>query len=201
MFVFYNATGIGDVLIIPLKDGDRYDLIHETTGPITTIMNSKHEVLGYNIFDASKHLTFNEEGKIILTEELLNQIKVLFQKSNLDDDLDFDLSPKFVVGYVTHKAAHDNADNLSVCQVDVGDSEQLQIVCGAPNVEENQKVVVAKVGAIMPSGLKIKPTELRGIASNGMMCSRKELGLPHASKEKGILILEDSYTVGEAFNV
>ncbi|WP_373893100.1 YtpR family tRNA-binding protein [Virgibacillus sp. CBA3643] len=201
MFVFYNPKGIGDVLMIPLKDGDRYDITHETKGPITKITNSRHQILGYNIFEASKHLEFNGKGKITLTKQLLDQIKELFKKNNLEDDLDFDLSPKFVVGYVAHKAAHDNADKLSICQVDVGGPEQLQIVCGAPNIDNGQKVVVATVGAIMPSGLKIKPTELRGVASNGMICSREELGLPNASKEKGIYLLEESHTVGEAFDV
>src|SRR5699024_4676840 len=82
------------------------------------------------------------------------------------------------------KGTHENADKLSVCNVDVGE-EILQIVCGAPNVDKGQKVVVAKIGAIMPSGLEIKPTKLRGVPSNGMICSKKELGLPQPSEEKG----------------
>src|SRR5699024_11340389 len=81
---------------------------------------------------------------------------------------------KFVVGYAQEKQFHENADKLTVCQVDVGD-ETLQIVCGAPNVEQGQKVVVAKVGATMPSGMKIKQTKLRGVSSYGMICSKREL--------------------------
>src|SRR5699024_12129975 len=96
------------------------------------------------------------------------------------------------------RGAHEGGDQLSVCNVDVGE-ETLQIVCGAPNVDKGQKVVVAKVGAMMRSGLEIKPTKLRGVPSNGMICSKKELGLPQPSEEKGIYILEDSYQVGEAF--
>lgn len=200
MFVFYNPKGIGDVLMIPLKDGDRYEITHETIGPITKITNNNNEVLGYNIFEASKHVELKDHGKITLTEGLLGQIKQLFKSNNIDDELDFDLSPKFVVGYVTSKSAHDNADNLSVCQVDVGLSKNLQIVCGAPNVDKDQKVVVAKVGATMTSGLQIKPTELRGVASNGMICSQKELGIPNAPEEKGIYVLNDSYIIGETFD-
>ena len=78
-------------------------------------------------------------------------------------------------------------------------TEQLQIVCGAPNVEAGQKVVVAKVGAVMPSGMVIKDAELRGVASSGMICSMKELNLPNAPQEKGIMVLSDDYTVGQAF--
>ncbi|MFD2046363.1 YtpR family tRNA-binding protein [Ornithinibacillus salinisoli] len=198
MNVFYNPNGIGDVLIIPLIDGNRDDLKHESIGPITKITNNNEEVLGYNIFNASSHLQLTNTGKFALTEELLQEIKQLFQSQGLHDNLDFDLSPKIVVGYVLEKTQHENADKLSVCKVDVGD-ETLQIVCGAPNVDQGQKVVVAKVGSTMPNGLKIKPTELRGVPSNGMICSQKELGIPDAPKEKGIYVLDDSYSVGQPF--
>lgn len=184
MDVFYNPNGIGDVLIIPLKEtDDRYRISHETIGPVTRIIDSNQEVLGYNIADASKYFELKETGKIPLTNELLDKVKQVFADHNIDDALDLDLSPKFVVGYVVEKAQHENADKLSVCQVDVGD-EVLQIVCGAPNVDKGQKVVVAKIGATMPSGLRIKPTELRGVPSNGMICSQKEPRNSQCSKGK-----------------
>ncbi|AXI09738.1 DUF4479 domain-containing protein [Oceanobacillus zhaokaii] len=199
MDVFYNPNGIGDVLLIPLKDGDRYEIKQEAFGDITKISSTDGSILGYNIFNAASHFEIQGTGTIRLTTELLSQLKALFTENNLDDALEFDLSPKFVVGYVLSKGPHENADKLSVCQVDVGEEEPLQIVCGAPNVDANQKVVVAKVGATMPSGLQIKPSELRGMPSNGMICSQKELGLPNAPKEKGIYVLDDSYTIGEEF--
>ncbi|MFA1820284.1 YtpR family tRNA-binding protein [Virgibacillus oceani] len=198
MEVFYNPDGIGDVLIVPLKEGERYNIKHEKHGDVVKIMDLEGGFLGYNIFQASNYFSLSETGQITLTEALLNQIKQVFEKNGIKDKLDVDLSSKFVVGYVTDKGSHENADKLSVCQVDVGD-EILQIVCGAPNVEKAQKVVVAKVGAVMPSGLKIKPTELRGVPSNGMICSQKELGLPNAPKEKGIYVLENSCGIGEPF--
>lgn len=198
MDVFYNPNGIGDVLIVPLEDADRYDITYENVGDITKITDKQGSIVGYNIFQASRYIDLNETGKITMTESLLNQIKEVFSQNNLTDPLNFDLSPTFVVGYVSEKTQHEDADKLSVCQVDTGD-EQLQIVCGAPNVDKGQKVVVAKVGAIMPSGLKIKSTKLRGIPSKGMICSQKELGLPKAPKEKGIYVLDDSYITGEPF--
>ncbi|WP_067727498.1 YtpR family tRNA-binding protein [Oceanobacillus damuensis] len=198
MDVFYNPDGIGDVLLIPIKDGNRYEITHEKFGDITKITTKDGDVLGYNIFQASKYFDLQDKGNIKLTEALLDEMKQVFEANQLSDPLEFDLSPKFVVGYVTSKGPHENADKLSVCQVDVG-SETLQIVCGAPNVDTDQKVVVAKVGATMPSGLKIKPSELRGVPSNGMICSQKELGLPDAPKEKGIYVLDNSHTVGEEF--
>ena len=199
MDVFYNVKGIGDVLIIPLERGNQYDIFHEKFGDITRITNGEGHVLGYNIFQASRHLSITNTGKFPLTVELLDKLQALFKAEGISDSLDFDLSPKFVVGYVTEKSPHENADKLSVCQVDVG-NETLQIVCGAANVDQGQKVVVAKIGATMPSGLLIKPTELRGTPSNGMICSKKELGLPVEDGEKGIYVLDESYKVGNEFN-
>ncbi|MCA0972766.1 DUF4479 domain-containing protein [Halobacillus litoralis] len=199
MDVFYNKQGIGDVLILPIKEGERNEVKHEAYGDVVKITDRRDgSLLGYNIFNASQYFDIEEKGKMRLTEEMLSPIKDLFSKNQLDDVLDFDLTPKFVVGYVKEKDAHENADKLSVCQVDVGD-EMLQIVCGAPNIDAGQKVVVAKVGATMPSGMKIKDAKLRGVPSTGMICSAKELNLPDAPQEKGILVLEDSYEVGQPF--
>src|SRR5699024_4804568 len=160
--------------------------------------NTGGKVLGYNIMQATKYFDFSKQGKITMTKEMLNTLKELFQTYQIEDKLDFDLRPKFIVGHVLAKENHENADKLSVCQVDVG-KETLQIVCGAPNIDKGQKVVVALVGATMPSGMKIKPTSLRGVPSNGMICSQKELELPNAPEEKGIYVLDDSHNVGEAF--
>ncbi|KEF43497.1 MAG: phenylalanyl-tRNA synthetase subunit beta [Cyanobium sp. CACIAM 14] len=87
-----------------------------------------------------------------------------------------------VVGYVEERRPHPNADKLSVCRVAVGSGEPLQIVCGAANVREGLHVPVALVGSTLPAvGLTIKPAELRGVASSGMICSLRELGLDDGS--------------------
>ncbi|WP_129727780.1 phenylalanine--tRNA ligase subunit beta [Ectobacillus funiculus] len=82
-----------------------------------------------------------------------------------------------VVGYVMEREKHPEADKLSKCLVDVGEDEPVQIICGAKNVAQGQKVAVAKVGARLPGGLKIKKAKLRGEASHGMICSLQELGI------------------------
>lgn len=107
---------------------------------------------------------------------------------------------KVVVGYVKSKEKHPDADKLNICIVDVGQSEDLQIVCGAKNVDAGQKVPVALVGAVMPGGMEIKKAKLRGEASHGMICSAKELGindklLPKEQQE-GILVLPESVEIG-----
>ncbi|EDM24150.1 YtpR family tRNA-binding protein [Caminibacter mediatlanticus] len=94
-----------------------------------------------------------------------------------------------VIGEVVECEKHPNADKLNLCKVNVGD-EVLQIVCGASNVEAGQFVVVAKIGAILPGGFKIKKAKLRGIESFGMICAAREVGLPDF--HDGILVLDNS---------
>ena len=82
-----------------------------------------------------------------------------------------------VVGEIVECAPHPNADKLRVCQVSVGKGALLQIVCGAPNARVGLKVPLATIGAKLPNGVEIKKAALRGVESNGMLCSAKELAL------------------------
>ncbi|WP_322535973.1 YtpR family tRNA-binding protein [Bacillus altitudinis] len=199
MNVFYNAEGVGDTLLISLKDVTREEVGHETFGDVVRIFNQDtKETTGFNIFNVSTYMKIEENGSVPLSETLVQDINEILNRNGVSETLTVDLSPKFVVGYVKEKEKHPNADKLNICQVDVGD-ETLQIVCGAPNVDQGQYVVVAKVGAVMPSGLVIKDAELRGVPSSGMICSAKELDLPNAPAEKGILVLEGSRQAGEPF--
>jgi len=102
------------------------------------------------------------------------------------------LPANVVVGLVKSKHRHENSDHLNVCEVDVGE-QSLQIVCGAKNVEAGQYVAVSLIGAVLPSGLEIKPAKLRGVESFGMICSATELGL--AKTNDGIMVLDSS--IGE----
>lgn len=198
MNVFYNLQGIGDTLLIAIQDVEHRTV--ERKGDVARIYDEQtKQTGGFNIFNASKYVQLDAKGKVELNEELVEKINEAIQQNGFDEKLEADFSPKFVVGLVKEKGKHPNADKLSVCKVDVG-TEELQIVCGAPNVDAGQKVVVAKVGAVMPSGMIIKDAELRGVPSSGMICSAKELDLPNAPQEKGILVLEeDRYQIGEAF--
>ncbi len=126
------------------------------------------------------------------------------------EELDADLD-KIVVGQITKIERHPDADKLVVCQVNVGSGEDIQIVTGAPNVKEGQKVPVVLDGGRVagghdgkktPGGVKIKKGKLRGVPSNGMMCSIEELGSTREmypeSPENGIYIFEDDVKVGES---
>ena len=87
-----------------------------------------------------------------------------------------------VVGEIVECNKHPDADKLNVCKVNIGQAEPLQIVCGAPNARVGIRVPCATVGAVLPGDFKIKNAKLRGVASSGMLCSAKELGInPDAS--------------------
>lgn len=197
MFAYYNSNGVGDVLLIPLKTSTK-KTFEKHQDIVKIIDEESNELVGYNVFNASKYFRDLSDGKLKLDENRGAELEQAFQQNGLENEKQLDLSPKFVVGHVKEVNAHENADKLKVCKVDVG-GEVLQIVCGAPNVAEDQKVVVAKIGAIMPSGLEIKPSQLRGVDSYGMLCSQKELGLPNAPQEKGIYVLENTSKAGEEF--
>jgi len=102
-----------------------------------------------------------------------------------------------VIGEVKEKSQHPDADRLSVTKVDVGSGELLQIVCGAPNVDAGQKVLVATVGTTLyPGGekLEIKKSKIRGVESQGMICAEDELGL--GTSHDGIMVLPTETKVG-----
>ena len=105
----------------------------------------------------------------------------------------FDGIKDVVVGHVVECGRHPEADKLSVCRVDVG-GEVLDIVCGAPNVAQGQKVAVAPVGATLPNGMTIKKAKLRGAPSHGMICSETELGL--SEDHSGIMVLDPALKPG-----
>jgi phenylalanyl-tRNA synthetase beta chain len=100
-----------------------------------------------------------------------------------------------VVAQINASAQHPNADRLSVCQVDDGSGQPRQIVCGAKNYKVGDKVPLALPGAVLVNDLKIRPSKLRGVESQGMLCSPSELGLSQDSD--GLLILSPEAKIGE----
>ncbi len=104
-----------------------------------------------------------------------------------------------VIGQIKTVEEHPDSDHLHVCQVNIG-KETLQIVCGAPNVREGLKVIVAQVGAVLPGNFEIKKSKIRGVESFGMMCALFELGLEEKNEEnyaKGIHEMDEKAPVGE----
>ena len=130
-----------------------------------------------------------EELAVKITESGINIEKVI---TNKIDNL--------VIGKVVSCIDHPDSDHLHLCQVDIGKEELQQIVCGAPNVREGLKVIVALPGAVLPGDFAIKSSKIRGVESNGMICALYELGLEEKNDEtyaKGIEELNENAPVGK----
>ncbi len=146
----------------------------------------------------------------VTAQEYMDAMTLSGSKVEGFEALDADLE-KIVIGQIKKIEKHPDADKLVVCQVDIGTGEDIQIVTGAPNVKEGYKVPVVLDGGRVagghdgkktPGGIKIKKGKLRGVPSNGMMCSIEELGstkdmYPEAP-ENGIYIFEEDAVVGES---
>ena len=196
MLFFYNKEMLGETLLITIKDEEK--VTYEIKKNIVLIRDENNNLVGLNIFNV-ENLKLSDSGSVELTEEQKEKLEARLEKNGIKIDLEGNNDSYFVVGEVLTKEKHPDADKLSVTTVKVADEEILQIVCGASNVAVGQKVVVATIGAMMPSGLLIKKSKLRGVESNGMLCSRRELGLPYDEEIKGILVLDNNTKVGTVF--
>ena len=203
MIVSYNLEAIGDTLIIVIAKGQKKEVsVIKKDNVACIVEEGTDQILGWNIFDASHHITnLNGNGQITLSPSQITELNLVVKEAGFAHEFEVDNAPKFVVGYVHTCTPHPDSDHLTINDIEVDNGEHLQIVCGAPNIKAGLKVVVAKVGAMMPDGLIIWPGELRGVESFGMVCSAKELHLPDAPKEKGILELDDRYEVGTKFDL
>ena len=103
-----------------------------------------------------------------------------------------------VVAEVVECGKHPDADKLTVCKVSDGSGNLIDIVCGAPNVRQGLKTPLAKPGVTLPNGLKLRQARIRGVVSNGMLCSAVELGL--GDESDGIMELPDDAQVGQPLN-
>ncbi|WP_413816608.1 YtpR family tRNA-binding protein, partial [Klebsiella pneumoniae] len=136
-------------LMVTVQDISRDAQVVEKNGDVVVILNkSNQEIAGINVFHASSYGAISGVGAIELNEGIKALLKEACDKNGVALEMEWEQRPSFVVGYVEEKKKHPNADKLSVCRVNIG-TETLQIVCGAPNVAEGQKVVVALVGAVM----------------------------------------------------
>ncbi len=141
---------------------------------------------------------------IDIENEDLNELAVKITKAgvNVEKVISKRIN-NLVIGKVISCEMHPDSDHLHICMVDTG-SETLQIVCGAPNVREGLKVIVALPGAILPGNFEIKKGTIRGVESNGMLCALFELGVEEKTDEnyaKGIHEVEDNIEVGTDANI
>lgn len=198
----YNPAHVGDTLIV-LTAPDAASQAHEIKANITRIFDeATGQTTGYNFLQVSEILDLTGvNGSVELTDDQVAKLNAALVAAGFAGELVADHDPKFVVAYVESTEEHPDSDHLLVTKTKIGDGAYLQIVSGSPNMQAGIKVVVAKVGAMMPSGLIIWPGALRGVESNGMIVSGRELQLPNAPQVPGAMILPDDFQpVGDAFD-
>ncbi len=179
---FYNKER-KVLLLSTTKDSLKINLVKD--GDVVKLYNEKEELVAVNIFNYDD----KDLNQGIVNNSSIQDIITKYYGENFKNP--------YIVGQIVSLKKHPKSEKLNICQVNLGDYEE-QIVCGASNVGEGIKVIVSQVGAVMPSGLKIKPSKLIDEKSNGMITSLNELGLSPQTG-KGIAILEDSYVVGQAY--
>ena len=198
----YNRKVLGDILVV-VVDQDGEEQVTEVKNNVAIIKDVENDrVLGFNFLNVSQILGEIEvNGQVFLTPEQVEKLNQVLRDNEITAELEFDDSPKFVVGHVESLEEHPNSDHLHITKTRVDNNQEVQIVSGSPNIANDIRVVVAKVGAMMPSGLIIFPGELRGVASNGMICSGRELEIKNAPQKLGALILPNDFQeVGQPFD-
>ena len=136
----------------------------------------------------------------IVSNKSNDELEDLFTKLGLECNIDkseLELSDKIIVGLIKDVKKHPNADRLNICEVDIAQKENLEIVCGAPNVIAGIKVPVATIGTQL-GDFTIKKTKIRDIVSSGMICSEKELSL--GENHDGIMILDSNCQIGQTIS-
>jgi len=197
----FNEAGMGNILMLLTAQAEGA-VTAEQHGDVVRLVDAQNQVVGFNILNATDHINgLAGAGQINLSEEQMNELNAVIAENDFSDTLVADTDPKFVVGYVESVKPHEDSDHLQITNTLVGNDEHVQIVSGSPNMKTGITVVVAKVGAMMPSGLIIWPGELRGVESNGMIVSGRELGLPNAPQQPGAMILPDNFApIGTPFD-
>ncbi|SFB83640.1 tRNA-binding protein [Alkalibacterium subtropicum] len=199
MFVStYNNNGLNDTLMVLLEKSESDVQEFDRVDDLVKISSKETgQVVGYNLFNASSVIDGLENGPVSLSEEDVAKLNAMIEQAGFNQTLEPNEGPHFVVGHVKSCEPVEGSDHLNVTQTEINDGKVVQIVCGAGNIAEGQKVVVATVGAVMPDGMIIWPGELKGVKSEGMVCSARELGLPQESK--GIMVLDEERETGKAF--
>lgn len=199
MITSINKVAYPNTLIVILGEDDGRSNFEEKTD-VTRVTDSQGKVIGFNFFNVDQLLDYDKlpNGQVKLSDEEVAALNKKLAEVGFEDQLAYG-KPTLVYGYVKTCEAHPDSDHLHVTTVEVGENEEHQIVCGAPNIAQGQKVVVALPGTLMPNGAQIWPGELRGVASYGMICSARELGLAHAPQKRGIMVVPDTLEVGAEF--
>ncbi|MFD1429846.1 YtpR family tRNA-binding protein [Lacticaseibacillus mingshuiensis] len=195
-----NKEAWGDTLIVVLAQ----DSAVETTtqkGDIVGIFDEAGAALGFNFFNVSQWLpALTGDGQVHLSEADVATLNQALEAAGFEGVLPVNEAPTLVIGKIVAIEAHPDADHLHITQVDLGNGNVRQIVCGAPNAALNETVVAALPGTMMPDGKIIWPGKLRGVDSYGMLCAARELAVPGAPAARGILLMPANIPAGTPYD-
>lgn len=201
MIFAYNKEQVGDVLMVILEDSKAIKRQVERHGKVARVFAEEGgRTLAWNIFETSTLIPIQGKGQVFPSSEDVAVLNKELAKEGFTEELEVSPNPVFVVGQIMEMVAHPDSDHLNICQVQVAADQKVQIVAGAPNAKVGLKTIVALPGAMMPNGSLIFPGKLRGEDSFGMMCSPRELALLNAPQKRGIIELDESAIVGQAFD-
>lgn len=194
--LFYNLKLIGDILLIILDEEIIPNRKEKMDEDVVFIYHDDN-LVGINIFNFSKLIKIKSTGLIPLpNDQFIDVINSRLKKFNFI--LPYKKESGFKIGKIIELEEHPESSHLHLLKVDIG-SEVLDIVCGASNVSIGAVVVVATIGTTMFDGSLIKKGKLLGYESYGMCCSERELNLTNDQNKQGLLILDDTYKLGEDF--
>ncbi len=195
--LYYDYESIGDVLLIVFDSNTIPNVIKRDNGVVSLYKDDK--LIGINIFNISKIMKIKAKGYIpLVSDRVLEVINTILKNSNVAE-LPAQKDSGFRVAKIVDIEEHPDSEHLHICTVDIGEKEPLQIVCGAFNARKDLICVCATPYTFMPNGQSIIPNKLLGIDSYGMLCSGRELNLEGYEGKKGLLELDESYTLGSDF--
>lgn len=195
--LYYDYESIGDVLLIVFDSNTIPNVIIRDNDVVSLYKDDK--LIGINIFNISKIMKIKAKGYIpLVSDRVLEVINTILKNSNVAE-LPAQKDSGFRVAKIVDIEEHPDSEHLHICTVDIGEKEPLQIVCGAFNARKDLICVCATPYTFMPNGQSIIPNKLLGIDSYGMLCSGRELNLEGYEGKKGLLELDESYTLGSDF--
>lgn len=195
--LYYDYESIGDVLLIVFDSNTIPNVIKRDNDVVSLYKDDK--LIGINIFNISKIMKIKAKGYIpLVSDRVLEVINTILKNSNVAE-LPAQKESGFRVAKIVDIEEHPDSEHLHICTVDIGEKEPLQIVCGAFNARKDLICVCATPYTFMPNGQSIIPNKLLGIDSYGMLCSGRELNLEGYEGKKGLLELDESYTLGSDF--
>ncbi|AUX11517.1 DUF4479 domain-containing protein [Latilactobacillus sakei] len=192
-----NQKSFPNILVV-MTQPDVANQVTTEKQSIVRISDQADQTIGYNFLAIDQllpELQFN--GVQALSAADVATLNQALEAADFTPDLVADETPHIVVGYVQECDVHPDSDHMHVTQTQIAPDQTVQIVCGAANIAQGQKVIVATVGAVMPEGKIIWPGQLRGVQSDGMICAAREIGVEGAPA-KGIMVLPDDWEVGQA---